>query len=68
MTLHKCKGKEFDAVVIYDGMGPPDQLILRGDSEPYDRSRRLLRVALTRARYHVTIVTPAGTPCSLLPH
>lgn len=67
MTLHKCKGKEFDAVIIYDGIREGDTLVLRGDSAPFERSRKLLRVAITRARYHVSIVTPKDTRCLLLP-
>lgn len=67
MTLHKCKGKEFDAVVIVDGMNEPHRLICRGDQAPFDRSRRLLRVGLTRARYRATILTPQTDACPLLP-
>lgn len=66
MTLHRCKGKEYDAVVIFDGQHG-NGLVLRNDNEPYDRSRRLLRVAITRARHLVYILTPADSPCPLLP-
>lgn len=67
MTLHKCKGKEFDAVVIVDGPGEADGLVLRDDDANFSRSRRLLAMAIARARYHVVIVTPAYRACPLLP-
>jgi DNA helicase-2/ATP-dependent DNA helicase PcrA len=59
MTLHKSKGKEFDAVVIVEGFrsGP----LLRPDEAPhYAGSRRLLRVGITRARKLVVLVRPQG--------
>ena len=67
MTLHKSKGKEFDAVVIVDGPSEADGLVLRKDDERLSRSRRLLAMAVARARYHVVIVTPVYRPCPLLP-
>lgn len=67
MTLHKCKGKEFDAVVIMDGPGEADGLIVRGDDDKLSRSRRLLAMAIARARYNVVIVTPGYRECQLLP-
>jgi DNA helicase-2/ATP-dependent DNA helicase PcrA len=65
-TLHKVKGKEFDAVVIVDGAGDGDKLLLRNDPSQ-DKSRRLLNVAITRARHQVVILTPVYDPCCLLP-
>jgi DNA helicase-2/ATP-dependent DNA helicase PcrA len=67
MTLHKCKGKEFDAVVIVDGLKEPHRLVCRGDQDPFERSRRLLRVGITRARYRATILTPKTDVSPLLP-
>jgi DNA helicase II / ATP-dependent DNA helicase PcrA len=67
MTLHKCKGKEFDAVVIVDGPSEADGIVLRDDDDRLSRSRRLLAMAIARARYNVVIVTPAYRPCPLLP-
>jgi len=65
-TLHKTKGKEFDAVVIVDGAGGADKLVLR-DDPGLEKSRRLLSMAIARARYHVAIVTPIYDQCPLLP-
>ncbi len=57
MNMHKAKGKEFDGVVIVEGMHSaeffPDK-----EPPPYTASRRLLRVAITRARHRVTFVRP----------
>jgi len=59
MTLHKSKGKEFDGVVIVEGFR--GDALLRSDEAPdYECSRRLLRVAITRARKLVVIVRPQG--------
>lgn len=64
-TLHKTKGKEFDAVVIVDG-STGDRLVQR-DDPGFAKSRRLLSMAIARARYYVAIVTPVYDPCPLLP-
>lgn len=68
MTIHKCKGKEFDAVVIAEGTGPQDVWIRRdeqiGNAKP--KSRRLLHVAITRARQRVVLITPAFRKSELL--
>jgi DNA helicase-2/ATP-dependent DNA helicase PcrA len=68
--MHKAKGKEFDAVIIVDGPSPRDKLLLQGDSAGagYAKSRRLLHMAITRARSFATILTPTWEPCGLLPH
>ena len=66
MTMHKSKGKEFDGVIILHlgyNMSP-----LSPDNEPapYMKSRRLLRVAITRAKHHVLMVTDAYNRSPLL--
>ena len=58
MNMHKSKGKEFDAVVIAEQ--PHRPLIAEGKGEA--ESRRLLRVAITRARHKVVITRPYGAP------
>lgn len=62
MTIHKSKGKEFDAVVIVEGYR--GGALLKEDEAPnYEDSRRVLRVGITRARHAVRIVRPAdATP------
>ncbi|MGK8505280.1 3'-5' exonuclease [Nocardia asiatica] len=64
MTIHKAKGKEFDAVVIAEGR--PQGTLLSEDPNDQDADRRVLRVAITRARHFVGFVRPHDAP-SLTP-
>ncbi|MFA5154918.1 MAG: UvrD-helicase domain-containing protein [Patescibacteria group bacterium] len=65
MTIHKAKGKEFDGVIIfYDPNSSP--LILSGDKTPFARSRKLLFVGITRARFHTLILKNATVRCPIL--
>ncbi len=57
MNMHKSKGKEFDAVVLVEGAFKSGFFNER-EKPPFEPSRRLLRVGLTRARTLVTIVRP----------
>ena len=66
MTMHKSKGKEFDGVIILhlgNNMSPlsPDD-----EPEPHMKSRRLLRVGVTRAKQHVLMLTDAYSRSPLL--
>lgn len=65
MTMHKSKGKEFDAVIIFDDANSSPLIFSREDA-PYPRSRRLLRVGITRARHHVLMLIDAYRPSDLL--
>jgi DNA helicase II / ATP-dependent DNA helicase PcrA len=66
MTIHKSKGKEFDEVIIYEGIHA-DRLVREPDTEAVVAQARLfLRVAVSRARKRVTILTPQEKPCELL--
>jgi DNA helicase II / ATP-dependent DNA helicase PcrA len=58
MNIHKAKGKEFDGVVLVEGAFKSGFFDERTEPPPFERSRRLLRVGLTRARTLVTIVRP----------
>ena len=66
MTVHKSKGKEFDGVIILHlgkNMSPlsPDY-----ESAPNMKSRRLLRVEVTRAKQHILMLTDVYNPSPLL--
>jgi DNA helicase-2/ATP-dependent DNA helicase PcrA len=65
MTIHKAKGKEFDEVIVFEGMY--QRYLQRQDAEGQRSARFNLHVAATRARRAVTIMTPQANPCQLLP-
>lgn len=71
MTIHRSKGKQFDGVIILregqrGASGWSSSLIWRGDESPYPRSRKILRVAITRAIKHVLILDPVYPNCPIL--
>lgn len=71
MNIHKAKGKQFDGVIIvreprHTNSGVVSSFIWRGDDQPYPKSRRLLRVAITRARIFTLILDPLWPVCPLL--
>lgn len=61
MNIHKCKGKEFDEVIIWEERYSP---IVRNDTD--QQGRLALRVAITRAKSFVTFLTPEAQPCILV--
>lgn len=65
MTIHKSKGKEFDEVVIYDGLY---HRIARDPQDDRSTAQDLLalRVAVTRAIRRVSILTPKKARCPFL--
>lgn len=72
MNWHKAKGKQFDVVVLLreprfgvDGKRE-SSFVWRGDEPPYLKSRKLVRVAVTRARDHLIILNPNWPSCPLL--
>lgn len=69
MTMHKCKGKEFDAVILAERSGSNGSGFIVNDevsARHQPQSRRLLHTAITRARHYVAILTPANEPCELI--
>ena len=58
MNMHKSKGKEFDAVIIVEGLHHDRLLDRNWDASRITRNRRVLRVAITRARHNVLLVRP----------
>ncbi len=55
MTMHQLKGREYDGVVLVES----EYILFLGKNEkpPYSDTRRLLQVAISRARSHVEILT-----------
>ncbi|GAB3259806.1 UvrD-helicase domain-containing protein [Kineosporia babensis] len=60
MNMHKSKGKEFDAVIIVEGQYSAPLLNPAWDAKKEQAARRVLRVAITRARHGVILVRPVG--------
>jgi DNA helicase II / ATP-dependent DNA helicase PcrA len=61
MTLHKCKGREYDGVILAEEANYPNRFVVWSERQAaqHPRSRMLLHVALTRARHRALILTPA---------
>ncbi len=58
-TMHAAKGQEWAAVVVLnvvDGCIPSD--LATGSADALEEERRLLHVAMTRARRHLALVVP----------
>lgn len=66
MTMHKSKGKEFDGVIILHLGNNISPLSSPRERPPHLKSRRLLRVAITRARHHTLLLTDAFSESPLL--
>jgi len=73
MTIHKAKGKQFDAVIVVrEGRFDPQtgklvsSFVWWGDDHPHVRSRKILRVAITRAKVHLLILEPPFPGCPIL--
>ena len=61
-TVHSAKGKEWDAVFIIsavDGLFPSIRSL--GSDEDAEEERRLMYVAMTRARNHLSVVHPLSS-------
>jgi DNA helicase-2/ATP-dependent DNA helicase PcrA len=58
-TIHSAKGQEWNAVYVLnvvDGCMPSD--MATGREEDIEEERRLLYVAMTRAKHHLALITP----------
>ena len=66
MTTHKSKGKEFDGVIILHLGNNLSPLNPQNEVAPHAKSRKLLRVGVTRARNHTLLLTDAYSPSPLL--
>ena len=60
MNMHKSKGKEFDGVLIAEDRYRGQLLDRTWSPQRVQAQRRVLRVAITRARRKVVLVRPEG--------
>jgi DNA helicase-2/ATP-dependent DNA helicase PcrA len=74
MTIHKAKSKQFDGVLVvrrqtHNGQKLVSNFIWRDDVPPYRRSRKILMVAVTRAKTHTMMVQQVWPDCPIMsPH
>lgn len=71
MTIHKSKGKEFDGVIViregrHNGQRQVSSFVWWDDVPPYRRSRRILRVGVTRAKVHTLILHHFFPACPIM--
>ncbi|MEI9979392.1 MAG: UvrD-helicase domain-containing protein [Edaphobacter sp.] len=71
MTVHKAKGKQFDGVIVlrrqtHNGQTVVSNFIWRGDRPPYRRSRKILMVAVTRAKAHTLMLQQVWPACPIM--
>ena len=71
MTVHKSKGKQFDGVIVvregrFEGKQMVSSLVWWGDQPPHHRSRKILRVAITRAKSHTLMLGPIYPLCPIV--
>lgn len=71
MTIHKSKGKQFDGVIViregrHNGRRLVSSFVWRDDDPPYWRSRKILRVGVTRARVHTLILEHVYPACPIM--
>lgn len=64
MNMHKCKGKQFDGVILYRQQHH-SPFVWRNEPAPQTVSRRLLHMAITRAKCHVLILDEAFSKCPI---
>jgi DNA helicase-2/ATP-dependent DNA helicase PcrA len=71
MNVHRAKGKQFDGVIVvrearHDGNKMVSSFVWWEDEPPYHRSRKILRVAITRAKIHTLILGPIYPACPIV--
>jgi DNA helicase-2/ATP-dependent DNA helicase PcrA len=71
MTIHKSKGKQFDGVIViregrHNGQRQVSSFVWWDDEPPYWRSRKILRVGVTRARVHTLILEHVFPACPIM--
>jgi DNA helicase-2/ATP-dependent DNA helicase PcrA len=65
MNMHKCKGKQFDGVILYRAQHS-SPFVWPSDPPPHRKSRKILHVAITRARKHVLVLDEVSSFCPII--
>jgi DNA helicase-2/ATP-dependent DNA helicase PcrA len=65
ITLHKAKGKDIDGVIIFQN-SYCSPFVAKKDTHPFRRSKKLLFVGITRAKYHTLIIQDPSEKCGIL--
>jgi DNA helicase-2/ATP-dependent DNA helicase PcrA len=65
MNVHRAKGKQFDGVVLFRSQHA-SPFAWPKEAPPYPRSRKVLQVAITRAKHHVLILDEAFPACPII--
>lgn len=71
MTIHKSKGKQFDGVIVvregrHNGQRLVSSFVWWDDAPPYWRSRKILRVGVTRAKVHTLVLQHVFPACPIM--
>lgn len=66
MTIHKSKGKEFSEIIVFEGFYGSRIVRANATDNEVAQATLALRVAVTRAMNHATILTPQSDPCPFL--
>jgi DNA helicase II / ATP-dependent DNA helicase PcrA len=71
MTIHKSKSKQFDGVIVlrresHNGQKLISNFLWRGDQPPFRRSRKILMVAVTRAKVHTLMLQQRWPGCPIM--
>lgn len=65
MNMHKAKGKQFDEVFLFEGRHHGGRFV-HNEKNITMQDRQKMKVAITRAKKKVTILSPIGNKCPLL--
>src|SRR5690606_26216803 len=58
MNMHQLKGREYDAILLVED--ERYTFMARDQTPPHSETRRLIHMALTRARHYAAILTHEG--------
>jgi DNA helicase II / ATP-dependent DNA helicase PcrA len=71
VAIHKSKGKQFVGVIVirqgrHNGQRQVSSFVWWDDTPPYRRSRKILRVGVTRAKVHTLLLEHFFPACPIM--